>query len=148
MLTIITEAPPWVFRWIDPIHDGSFSELLMDGSGDGGRAKNRPPLSLRFFTHILHWWNLPQIYLTYKRFKEYINNVTYPLISPDILLLKIIKFCCIKKCRYRFDYWYIICNSFYFFWVFKNYFNKNGCNFDDASKNGYYRHFEIKVMTT
>ena len=42
MLTIITEAPPWVFRWVDPIHDGSFSELLMDGWGEGGEKSPSP----------------------------------------------------------------------------------------------------------
>ena len=42
MLTIITEAPPWVFRWIDPIHDVSFSELLMDGWEEGGEKSPSP----------------------------------------------------------------------------------------------------------
>ena len=36
-------------------------------------------------------------------------------------------------------FWYIISNSYNFFWVFKDCFNKHGYNFDDVSKNGYSR---------
>ena len=34
-------------------------------------------------------------------------------------------------------FWCAIFNSFNFFWVFKDFFNKRGYNFDDVSKNGY-----------
>ena len=36
-------------------------------------------------------------------------------------------------------FWYIIYNSFNFSWVFEDFFNKPGYNFDDVSKNGYPR---------
>ena len=35
-------------------------------------------------THTLQWWNLAQLYLTQRRSKKYMNNVTQPLISADI----------------------------------------------------------------
>ena len=34
-------------------------------------------------------------------------------------------------------FWFIISNSFNFSWVFKDFFNKPGYNFDDVSKNCY-----------
>ena len=35
--------------------------------------------------------------------------------------------------------WYITSDSFKFFWVSKDCFNKHGYSFDDVSKNGYSR---------
>ena len=34
-------------------------------------------------------------------------------------------------------FWYTISNLFNFYWVFKDFFNKSGYNFDDVIKNGY-----------
>ena len=56
--------------------------LLRSAYGWVGEAK-RPP-SLKSFTHILQWWNLVQLYLTYKISKKYINHVTQALRSADI----------------------------------------------------------------
>ena len=36
-------------------------------------------------------------------------------------------------------FWYTISNWFNFYWVFKDFLNKSGYNFDDVSKNGYPR---------
>ena len=44
-------------------------------------------------------------------------------------------------------FWYIICNCFNVFWVFKIFFNKYDYNFDDVSKNGYSKpFFKIKIF--
>ena len=92
--------------------------------------------SLTSVTHILQWWNLAQLYLTYVRPKRYINHVTNPLISAGISIFspEISKFCYIKKYRYRLI-WYITFNSFNFSRVLNNCFNKHGYNFDGISKN-------------
>ena len=54
------------------------------------------------------------------------NHVTHPLSYAE-LLLEISKF------------WYIISICFNFFWVFKDFFDKHGYNFDDVSKIRYSR---------
>ena len=41
-------------------------------------------------------------------------------------------------------FWYIVSNSFNFASVFKDSFNKHGCNFDDVSKIGYSRFSQNK----
>ena len=75
----------------------AFSGLLTDG----GEAKS--PLSLKSVTYILQQRNLAQLYLTQRRSKKYRNHVTHHLSSVDISIfsLQIIKFCYIKKCKYR-----------------------------------------------
>ena len=82
----------------NPVQDG-----LLRGCSlmEGGRAK-RPP-SLKPVTHILQWWNFAQLYLTQRRFKNYVNHVTYHLSSADISIFSpvISKFCYMKKYRYR-----------------------------------------------
>ena len=44
-----------------------------------------------------------------------------------------------QEIQIQIAFWYIISNSFNFSWVFKDFFNKPGYNFDDVSKNGYPR---------
>ena len=43
-------------------------------------------------------------------------------------------------------FWCAIFNSFNFFWVLKDFFNKHGYNFDDVSKNGYSKPSWNKVI--
>ena len=79
--------------------------------------------SLKSATHILHWWNLAQLYLTQKRSKKYLNPVTNPLSPAEISIFppEISKSCYIKKYRYR-----LHSGTFLFFcfsWVFKDVFN-------------------------
>ena len=66
------------------------------------------------------------------------DHVTHTLSSTDIsdFSPEISKFCYIKKYIYRlhFGTQFLI---FFNFWVFKDFFNKTGYNFDDVSKNGY-----------
>ena len=57
---------------VNPIQDGLSSGLLT--------------LSLKFVSHILQWWNLAQLYLTQRRSKKYMNHVTHPLSSADIII--------------------------------------------------------------
>ena len=58
--------------------------------------------SLKSVTHIQQWWNVAQLYLTQRRSKKYMNQVTHPLSSPDISIFspEISKFRYIKKYRY------------------------------------------------
>ena len=69
------------------------------------------------------------------------NHMTYPLSSADISIFssQISKFCYVRKYKYTLHFEHIISNSFDFFWVFKELFDKQGCNFDDVSKIGYFR---------
>ena len=111
-----------------------------------GRAK-RPSPSLKSVTHILQWWNLAQLYLTQRRSKKYMNHVTHPLSSADISIFspEISKFCYIKKCRYRLHFGPQF-NFFNFCWVFKDFLNKTGYNFDDVSKKGYLGLLKINIF--
>ena len=61
-------------------------------------------------------------------------HVTHPLISAEIstFSLEIIKFCYIKKHRYRLHFEHDLQ-----YFNFKDCFNEHGYNFDDVSKNGY-----------
>ena len=117
--------------------------LLGAVHGWGGGSKKplpRTPTSLKSVTHILQWWNLAQLYLTSSRSKNiWITWHTTPLefcwhqhffIGNQQILQY-------QEIQAQITCWYIISNSFNLFWVFKDYFNENGCNFDDASKNGY-----------
>ena len=87
------------------------------------------PSSLISVTHILRRWNLVHLYLPYKYLYLHlylpINHVIHPLSSADIsnFLPEIRKFYYIKKYRYN-CIWYIISNSFNFFLVLKDFFNK------------------------
>ena len=52
---------------------------------EGGRQK--APLFLKSATHILHWWNLAQLYLTQGRSKKYMNHVADSLRSANISIV-------------------------------------------------------------
>ena len=90
--------------------------LLTDGGGQKGSL-------LKSATHILHWWNLAQLYLTQKRSKKYMNPVTNPLSSAEINIFspEISKSSYIKKYRYRLHFGTFL--FFCFSWVFKDVFN-------------------------
>ena len=45
-----------------------------------------------------------------------------------------------QEIQIQIPFWSIISNSFNYFWVFKDCFNKNGYSFDYVSKNSYSRH--------
>ena len=53
--------------------------------------------------HILQWWNLAHLYITYRRSEKHMNHVKNPFNSADIriFLPEISNFCYIKKYRYR-----------------------------------------------
>ena len=69
------------------------------------------------------------------------NHVTHPLSSDEIsiFLSKIRTFLLYQKIQILTAFSYIIPNSYNIFWVFKDYFNKNGYDFDNVRKNGYSR---------
>ena len=105
------------------------------------------PLSLTSVTHILLWWNLKKSYFTYTRSKKYMNHVTQPLNPADISIYapEISKFA-ISRNTDKAAFWYMISNSFNFFWAFKGCFYKHGYNFDDISKMATLGFFEINVL--
>ena len=81
---------------INPIQDEHFRGCSrMEGA--------KSPPSLKSLTHILQWWNLAQLYLTWRRSKKYVTHVTHPLSFADITIFSpgISKFCYIKKYRHR-----------------------------------------------
>ena len=87
------------FIFLNPIQDAVFR-----GRSQRGRGAKRPPPSIESVTHILQWWNLPQLYLTQRRSKNYMDHMTHSLSSAEISSIfspEISKFCFIKKYRYR-----------------------------------------------
>ena len=91
-----------------------FLELMLFSYGWG---MQKVCLSLKSVTHILQWWNLVQLYLTYRRFKKYMDHVTPTLISADISIFSPENrtFCHIKKYWYRlhFDAMVLIIPTFF-----------------------------------
>ena len=111
-----------------------FSGLLTDEAWVSKR-----PLSLKSVTHILQWWNLVQLCLTWSRSTKCMNCVTSYLSSADIRVFltgnqRILPY---QEIQTKFAFCNIISKSFNFFWIFKDCFNIHGYNFDDVSKNGY-----------
>ena len=112
---------------LNPIQDGLFTGYSR--MGEGGGVGKKVPLFLKSVTHILQWWNLAQLYFT----KEDQKNVwiTWRTGNQQILLY--------QQIQINIAFWYIISNSFNFYWVLKDFFNKHSYNFDDVSKDGYPR---------
>ena len=52
-----------------------FLGLLTDGKGSGQKG----PSSLKSVAHILQWWNLAQLYITYGRSKKIYKSYDTPL---------------------------------------------------------------------
>ena len=112
------------------------------GGGGGGDGEGAP-LSLKSFTQILQWWSLAQLYLTLRRSKNIwitwhtpwvlLTSVFFHRKSANVVISRNTDIDCILI---HFD---TFSNSFNFSWVFKDFFNKPGYNFDDVSKNGYPR---------
>ena len=79
-----------------------------------GRQKGLP--SLKPLRHIPQWWNMAQLYPTWKRFKKYMNHVRYPLSSAEMSNFspEIRKFCYIEKYMFRlhFDTKFLIILTF------------------------------------
>ena len=69
------------------------------------------------------------------------NHVTHPQSSTDISIFspEISNSCYIKKYRYRLHFGTQFLIFFNFYWVFKDFLNKTGYNFDGVNKNGYPR---------
>ena len=51
-----------------------------------------------------------------------------------------------QEIKMQISFWYIISNSFDLSWVFNHWLNKNGCDFDNVSKNTYTGLLEIKLF--
>ena len=66
------------------------------------------------------------------------NHVTHPLRSADIIIFhrKLANFAISENTDTD---CILVHNSFNFFWVFKDFFNKHGQNFDNVSEIGYSR---------
>ena len=76
---------------------------------------------LKKFQKICFTWQSPWVLLTQFHWKSNFANQEIPI-------------------------WHIISNSFNFFRVFKDSFNKPGCNFDDVSKKGSIGLYKVKVF--
>ena len=106
-----------------------FLELPTDGIG-------KSP-SLNPATHIQHWWTLEQLYLTHRRLKNiWITWHTLWILLTLASFARNQQMLLYQGIQIKIAFWYIISNSFTFFWVFKNFVSKHGCNFDDFSKKG------------
>ena len=68
--------------WVDNMHlwIGLFQVLPRKEKRNTLTLKS----SLKSVTHILLWWNLAQLYFTYKRSKKYMNHITHAANSADI----------------------------------------------------------------
>ena len=89
--------------------------LLKDGV-------QKRPLSLKSVSHILQWWNMVQLYITYIISKSCMSHVTHVLSYADLSFFhkKPAKFA-ISRNTYTDSVWYTISNTF---WVFKNFFKR------------------------
>ena len=85
------------FECFNSIQGGLFWGCSRMGQGQKGAH------SLKFVKHILQWWNVAQLYLTWRKSKNYMKHVTQPVNSADISIFspEISKFCHIKRYRYR-----------------------------------------------
>ena len=95
--------------------------MLTDSAGGGGRAKRPRSQNLPdtfYKCETWHSYTLPK-----EDPKKYMNHVTHSLSSADISIfsVQISKFCYIIKIQIKIAFWYIISNSFNFFWVFKDF---------------------------
>ena len=103
----------------------AFSGLLTDGGGQVGplpKICQTYPTMTKLYSYTLPkedpkiiWitWHIPRVLLTSAFFHQEIQIYI--------------------------AFWYIIYNSFNFSWVFEDFFNKSGYDFDDVSKNSYPR---------
>ena len=111
------------------------------------------PTKMKLGTFIPYLKKIHKIYKS-REWITYINHLyeSHSLSSANIsiFLLEISKFCYIRKYRYRsicrYIFWYIISNSFNFFWILKDFFNKHGYNFDDVRKMATLGLLKIKVF--
>ena len=102
---------------------------------------------LKSDTHVLQWWNLAQSYLTYRRSKEYRIKWHTPwvLLTSGFFHQKSANFAISRNTDTECIV-FIIFNSFNFFWVFKDCFNKHGYDFDDVRKMATPGLLKIKVF--
>ena len=63
-----------------------------------------------------------------KKIKKFMNHVTHPLSSADISFFFPRNHQILLYQEILIAFWYIISNSFNFYWVFKDCFNKHGYN--------------------
>ena len=107
----------------NPIQDGHFWGCSQIGGG--------PPSFLKSVADILQWWNLTDpknIWITWHTPWVLLTSAFFHRKSANFVISRNTDIDCI-----------LVHNSFSFSWVFKDFFNKPGYNFDDISKNGYPR---------
>ena len=94
------------------------------------KIRHTYPTMMKLGTVVPYLRKIQKMYKSRDTFLEFCWHQHF---SPEIS-----KFCYIKKYTYRLEF-DRVSNSFNFSWVFSNYFNKHGYNFDDVSKNNYSR---------
>ena len=125
----------WLFRAVNPIQDGLFLGLLTDV----GRAFwpsltkicHTHPTMTKLGTVIPYLRKTQKIYKSRDTSLEFCWHENFFTRNQQILLH--------QEIQLYMGFWCIIYNYFNFSWVLNNCFNKNGYNFDDVSKNGYFR---------
>ena len=129
---------------------GLFGDAHRWGEGGGGEAKKPHPLP-----KVCHSYptmvNLGKLIPYVKKIKKYIYK------SRDILLefswyqqfFRVSTNFAISRntdIDFILIFWYIVSNSFNFFWVLKDFFKRHGYNFDDVSENCYSSPFQNKSI--
>ena len=131
-----TKKKPWTNPWKCVL---TLFRMGLLGAAHGWWGKKPPlPKICHIYPTIM---NFATVIPSLKKIQKHINHVTYPLSSADISNFspEISNFLCIKKYTYRLHFNTQFLNLLTFFRVFKGYFNKHGCNFDDVSSIGYSR---------
>ena len=120
---------------LNPIQDGPFRDCSQMG-GVGGKKDPLPkfchthPTLMKLGTLIPYLKKIRKIYKWCDTPFEFCWHQQF--CRNQLILLH-------QEIQIQILFWCIISNHFNFFWVFKDFFNKDGYNFDDVSKNGYSR---------
>ena len=119
---------------VNPVQDGPFRGCSWMG---GGKKAPLPkichtyPTMMKPGTFIPYLKKIQKICKSHDTPLEFCWHQQFFTANQQILLHQEIQIWIV--------FWYIISNSFNFFLVSKDFFNKHGYNFDDVSKNGYSR---------
>ena len=120
----------------NPIQDGLFRGCSRMGGKEGQKGPlpricHTYPTMMKLGTVIPYLKKTQRVYESCQTPREFCWHQHFFTGNRQILLY--------QEYGYRLHFLYIISNSFNFDWVFKDFFNKHGYNFNDVSKNDYPR---------
>ena len=108
------------------LHKSNLTDLIQDGSfrGCSRTAESQKDLIPKTSHTYPTMMKLSTVIPYLKKTQKYINHVTHHRSSAEINIFSpgISKSCYIKKYRLYISFWYIISNSFNFFWQNKVFF--------------------------